>query len=58
MRWSKGSTEGRIIIGESGRGNELNRLYNPTSITIDRQGNLYVVDSGNHRILKFDVILD
>ncbi|MGD9345482.1 MAG: NHL repeat-containing protein [Candidatus Aminicenantes bacterium] len=32
-----------------------NRLfYMPTSMAFDRQGHMYVLDSGNHRIQKFD----
>ncbi|PKK88115.1 MAG: hypothetical protein CVV64_20220, partial [Candidatus Wallbacteria bacterium HGW-Wallbacteria-1] len=31
-----------------------NTLYNPVGICIDSQGSLYVADSSNHRILRFD----
>ncbi len=29
-------------------------LFRPSGITLDNQGNLYVVDSGNDRVLKYD----
>ena len=29
-------------------------LFSPKGIAVDTQGNLYVADSGNHRVLRFD----
>ena len=31
-----------------------NTFYLPTELTIDAQGNIYVIDGGNHRVQKFD----
>ena len=31
-----------------------NAFYRPTELTIDSQGNIYVIDGGNHRVQKFD----
>jgi uncharacterized protein (TIGR03437 family) len=40
--------------GPGASGSTLSRgLYSPTGITVDTQGNLYVVDSGNNRILRY-----
>ncbi|HLD58550.1 MAG TPA: SMP-30/gluconolactonase/LRE family protein [archaeon] len=39
-------------IGSEGTGNMQFKF--PQGITVDSQGNLYVADSGNHRIQKFD----
>jgi sugar lactone lactonase YvrE len=39
-------------IGKSGLGN--GQFKGPIGITIDAQDNLYIVDSGNHRVQKFD----
>ena len=33
---------------------EPNRFKNPTSLAIDEEGNLYVLDAGNNRIQVFD----
>ena len=30
-----------------------NTLYNPTGVAVDSNGNLYVADSGNNRVLKY-----
>ncbi|MFQ6057475.1 MAG: flippase activity-associated protein Agl23 [Anaerolineae bacterium] len=41
MAWgSQGSGEGQMV--------------NPKDLALDAEGNVYVVDSGNHRIVKFD----
>ncbi|CAF1689499.1 unnamed protein product, partial [Adineta ricciae] len=54
MRWIEG--EGEIIVGGNGKGTHSNQLNRPTGLTIDLQGNLHVVDWGNHRIQRFDLI--
>jgi sugar lactone lactonase YvrE len=56
--WSKGSREGRIIVGGNGQGQKANQFNYPDGLSFDRQGNLYVVDWGNNRVQKFDICLD
>ncbi|CAF1578103.1 unnamed protein product, partial [Didymodactylos carnosus] len=52
------SLEGITIAGTTGKGgNAANQLYIPESITFDSQMNMYIADSGNHRIQKFQRIL-
>ena len=58
MRWSEGDEEGEIIIGGNGKGEEMNQLAFPKGLAVDLQGNLYVADSGNHRIQKYDLICE
>ncbi|CAF4064253.1 unnamed protein product, partial [Adineta steineri] len=43
--------------GGNGIGDESNHLYRPAGLSFDVEGNLYVVDSDNHRIQKFEIIL-
>ncbi|MCZ8237589.1 MAG: 6-bladed beta-propeller [Leptospiraceae bacterium] len=43
-------------IGETGSG--LNQFRGPSGITRDTQGNLYISDLGNHRILKWSSKLE
>ncbi|CAF1536441.1 unnamed protein product, partial [Didymodactylos carnosus] len=58
MFCSPDSLEGITIAGTTGKGgNAANQLYIPESITFDSQMNMYVADSGNHRIQKFQRIL-
>ncbi|MFN4085392.1 MAG: FG-GAP-like repeat-containing protein [Spirosomataceae bacterium] len=39
------------ISGQSGAG--ANQLNNPTAIIMDKEGTLFIVDSGNHRVQKW-----
>ena len=57
MYWAAGSKEGRVIVGGNGRGNKFNQFYYPTDLSFDSENNLYlyVTDSRNHRIQRFDV---
>ena len=45
------SGEPLIVFGEHGDGS--GQLDKPSGITVDSKGNVYVADSGNHRIVKF-----
>ena len=55
MRWSKGATQGSVIVGGNGGGSQSNQLNGPMGLSFDRHGNLYVVDNGNHRVQKFNI---
>ncbi|CAF1031891.1 unnamed protein product [Adineta steineri] len=54
----EGSCEGSIVVGENGKGAKPNQFRYPTDLSFDVQGNLYVVDHGNHRIQKFYIDLN
>ncbi|CAF0764623.1 unnamed protein product [Adineta steineri] len=54
MRWCEGKDEGEIIVSGNGEGNQLNHLF---GLSFDDEENLYVVDSHNHRIEKFERIV-
>ncbi|CAF1381963.1 unnamed protein product [Adineta ricciae] len=72
-KWKMG--EGKLVAGGNGRGNNLNQLYHPERVIVDKcggkgsnqlsyppglsfdaEGNLYIVDFGNVRIQKFDLV--
>ncbi|CAF1440550.1 unnamed protein product [Adineta steineri] len=55
MRWCEGDEEGEIVVGENGRGNQLNY---PKGLSFDDEENLYVVDSENHRVQKYEKLLN
>ena len=44
--------EGQVIVGKPGAGR--GQFSSPAGVAVDREGNLYVADSGNNRIQKFD----
>jgi len=48
----KADSEGRFTLGERGTG--PGRFIKQVGLAVDSEGNLYVADSGNHRIQKFD----
>ena len=49
------SAEGRFLFGMGGSGNGPGQFEQPHGMAFDSQGYLYVADSGNQRIQKFDV---
>jgi hypothetical protein len=55
MRWMKGATQGNIIVGGNGQGEQSNELNRPIGLSFDRHGNLFVVDNGNRRVQKFNI---
>ncbi|CAF3947851.1 unnamed protein product [Adineta steineri] len=48
----------RCLVGCYGRGLQSNQFHNPNSMSFDRSGNIFVIDSDNHRIQKFLLIKD
>ena len=46
----------RCLVGCYGHGEQSNQLKNPTSLSFDRSGNMFVVDRDNHRIEKFEYL--
>ena len=44
-----------IVAGGNGSGNALNQLHLPESICVDNDGNMYIGNGGNNRILKWPV---
>jgi DNA-binding beta-propeller fold protein YncE len=49
----KPDEEGRLTIG--GYGAAQGQFIKPAGLAVDQEGNLYVADSGNHRVQKFDL---
>ncbi|CAF1097001.1 unnamed protein product [Adineta steineri] len=52
MRWCEGKVEGEVIVG----GNQRHQLHGCHDLSFEDDGNLYVVDLLNHRIVKFEII--
>ena len=52
MKWMKNAKEGIIVAGGQGQGKiVLTQLSYPQGLMADHMGNVYVADSGNHRIM-------
>jgi DNA-binding beta-propeller fold protein YncE len=56
LLWLNGSLQGRIIAGNGIASNSVFQLNSPTQIRFDLNYNLYVVDTNNFRIQRFDLI--
>jgi len=53
LKWKQQAT---TIAGGNGPGNQLNQFYTPYGIYVDdQQQTIYVADSDNHRIQRFDI---
>ncbi|CAF1145201.1 unnamed protein product [Adineta steineri] len=55
MRWCEGKEEGEVVVGGNGKGSQSN---SPNGLSFDDEGNLYVADSWNNRIQKFEIVLN
>lgn len=51
-----GATTGITVAGDSSgtSGQLVYQLTNPTAVIVDQYGNIYVLDSGNRRIQKWE----
>ncbi|CAF3094539.1 unnamed protein product [Rotaria sp. Silwood2] len=49
-----GENNGAIVAGGHGRGVGVNQLNGPTYIFVDRKQTVYVSDTCNHRVMKWD----
>ena len=55
QKWEPGATEGTTIAGGNvDWGDASNQLYRPYGIALDASGNLYIADTENHRIQKWE----
>jgi sugar lactone lactonase YvrE len=56
MRWYKDASHGEIITRRKYvAGDSADQLNGPEGLAFDLYGNLYVVDSNNHRIQRFNI---
>lgn len=51
MKWMRGAKEGFVVAGGQGQGNSLKQLSHPYGLIVNEMGDIYVADSGNHRIM-------
>jgi sugar lactone lactonase YvrE len=54
--WLPGASTGTTIAGQTGvSGSGLNQLNNPKTLVLDQNRNMYIVDYGNSRIMRWIV---
>jgi hypothetical protein len=52
--WLPGATNGTTVAGQTSVcGTGLNQLCDPTSVTKDTNGNIYIADGANSRIMQW-----
>lgn len=52
-RWKIGETDGILVVGGNGKGNNLNQLNNPRHLFVDQDHSVYVSDKDNYRVMKW-----
>ena len=56
MEWNLNTNTGRIVVGESGQGNQLDQLNEPTHVVIDPQNkDLIIADARNRRVMRWSL---
>ena len=53
-RYTIGDTNGTVVAGGNGKGNQLNQLNYPIYLFIDEEQAVYVSDLLNHRVMKWN----
>ncbi|CAF1418986.1 unnamed protein product [Rotaria magnacalcarata] len=53
-RYQLGDKNGTLVTGGNDEDDGLNQLNGPTYLFVDRQQNVYVPDSNNHRVMKWN----
>ncbi len=51
---SPSSLDLRLLFAFGGEGDQPGQFRNPSGIALDLEGNVYIADTGNHRVQKFD----
>ncbi|CAF1468455.1 unnamed protein product [Rotaria magnacalcarata] len=56
LLWTQGeNNQGTVIVGGNGAGAGVNQFNVPIGLSVDRHGNLYVAEYGNHRVQRFSI---
>lgn len=54
MKWKCRGTEGEIVAGGNGQGNEMNQLNNPRDVIVEKKNDLLIIcDYRNRRIIEW-----
>lgn len=53
--WPRGAGQGTVVVGENCAGDASNQMRCPCRLAFDQNDKLCVCDSGNERIIKFNI---
>ena len=54
QRYHRGETDGTIVAGGNGKGDNLNQLHDPHYIFVDDALSMYISDHKNNRVIKWE----
>jgi sugar lactone lactonase YvrE len=54
IRFKWDEQTGEVVAGGNGNGSELNQLHFPFNVEVDYEGNVYIADPYNSRIVKWE----
>ncbi|CAF1542017.1 unnamed protein product [Rotaria magnacalcarata] len=54
MKWVEGAKEGIVVAGGQGEGDAPTQLYRPQGLFVDTLGTLYVADTSNNRVMRWN----
>ena len=57
MKWDLGASKGTLVAGVNAMGSSNKHLNNPRGIYVDSEGSIFVVDHGQHRVMKWGQVL-
>jgi sugar lactone lactonase YvrE len=56
VEWKYGATNGRVVAGGNGRGNNANQLDHPRDVVVDKNTNtLLICDRDNRRVVRWSL---
>ncbi len=54
VAWKYGAKTGQVVAGGNGRGNQMDQLYYPTDVIVDKKNDsLIICDRGNRRVVRW-----
>ena len=53
VKWNPGAPTGEVVAGRNGPGAALNQLNKPVGLSVDADGNFFVCERLNHRVVRF-----
>ena len=55
VKWEEGASQGVVVAGQTNnQGDDDDELNHPKNIFVDSSGNIYISDTFNHRVMKWD----
>ncbi|CAF1579763.1 unnamed protein product [Rotaria sp. Silwood1] len=53
IKWLEATTEGILVAGGQGSGNDITQLSHPLGVVVDALGTVYIADCINNRVMRW-----